>query len=104
MLVSYAVVRSEPPEVFLADDIETLQWVLALKVVAKTPSRKLDAATLTGLRAALLAERWAEAVFGWIEATGIPIDVYPEFQVYTPSHVAMAHAELQFTPLFQDEA
>ena len=104
MLVSYAVVRSDPPEVFLAEDIETLQWVLALKVVARTRPADLSSAQAGALRYALLAERWAEAVFGWIEATGIPIDVYPEFQVYTPSHVAMAHAELQFTPLFQDPA
>ena len=36
MIVSYAVVRSDPPEIYLADDVDTLQWVLALKVVART--------------------------------------------------------------------
>ena len=102
MLISYAVVRSDPPDVFLAEDVETLQWLLALHVVAKTLPTELDATTLTGLRSALLGERWAEAVFGWIEATGIPVDVYADVQIYAASHVAMAHAELQFTPLFKE--
>ena len=33
--VAYAVVRSEPPEVFLATDVEVLHRVLAAELVAR---------------------------------------------------------------------
>ena len=39
MILSYAVVRTDPPEVYLADDVDTLQWVLALQVVAAHRAR-----------------------------------------------------------------
>ena len=102
MIVSYAVVRSDPPEVYLADDIDTLQWVLALHVVARTRPSDLTPGTAGVLREALLAEEWGQAVFEWINATDIPVDVYPSIQVYDAEHVAMGPAELQFTPLFVD--
>lgn len=102
MLLSYAVVRSDPPEVYLADDIDTLQWVLALKVVARTRPADLPPGTAEILRRALLAEEWGQAVFEWINATDIPVDVYPSIEVYEARHVAMGPAELQFTPLFRE--
>ena len=104
MQLAYAVVRFDPPKVFVADDVDTLQWVLALNVVARTPASVLDGATADSLRRALLAEQWSRAVFDWINATGTPVDVYPEIEVYESDHVAMGAAELQFTPLFQDPA
>jgi hypothetical protein len=100
--LSYAIVRTDPPEVYLADDVDTLQWVLALQVVARTPAHDLAAGTAEILREALLAEQWGTAVFEWINATDIPVDVYPEIRVYEARHVAMGPAELQFTPLFQE--
>ena len=102
MIVSYAVVRSDPPEVYLADDIDTLQWVLALQVVARTRPSRLPEGTAQILREALLAEEWGQAVFEWINATDIPVDVYPSIEVHEARHVAMGPAELQFTPLFAD--
>ena len=104
MIVSYAVVRSDPPEVYLADDVETLQWVLALKVVARTQADALPPDLVQSLRSALREERWADAVVDWIDATNTPVDVYPSIDVYEARHVAMGPAEMQFTPLFQDEA
>jgi hypothetical protein len=104
MVLSYAVVRSDPPEIYLADDIETLQWVLALKVVARTRATELPPGKADVLRRALLAEEWGQAVFEWINATDTPVDVYPSIDVYEARHVAMGPAEMQFTPLFQDEA
>jgi hypothetical protein len=101
--LAYAVVRLDPPEVFVADDVDTLQWVLALKVVARTRPSDLPAGTDEVLREALLAEEWGQAVFEWITATGTPVDVYPEIEVYEARHVAMGPAELQFTALFRDE-
>lgn len=100
MIVSYTVVRTDPPRVYLADDIETLQWVLALKVVARTRPEDLPRVHAEAIRAALRDERWADAVVEWIDATGQPVDVYPSIEVYEARHVAMGPAELQFTPLF----
>ena len=102
MILSYAVVRTDPPEVYLADDVETLQWVLALQVVAQTRPDELPPGTAEALREALLAEEWGQAVFEWINATDVPVDVYPSIEVYEAQSVAMGPAELQFTPLFQD--
>jgi hypothetical protein len=102
MLLSYAVVRSDPPEIYLADDIDTLQWVLALEVVARTRPADLSPGTADVLRRALLAEEWGQAVFEWINATDTPVDVYPSIEVYEARHVAMGPAELQFTPLFRE--
>ena len=104
MQLAYAVVRLDPPKVFVADDVDTLQWVLALEVVARTRPAELPVGTADVLREALLAEQWGQAVFEWINATGTAVDVYPEIQVYEAANVAMGPAELQFTPLFQDPA
>jgi len=41
-LVACAVVRDEPPQVFLAEDQETLNWVLALRLIARTSGEGLD--------------------------------------------------------------
>ena len=41
-------------------------------------------------------------MFEWINATDIPVDVYPSIEVYEARHVAMGPAELQFTPLFRE--
>lgn len=104
MNVACAVVREDPPRVFLADDVETLQWVLALRLVAQTRPELVGAAAAEQLRDALLNERWGDAVWAWIEHTGTPVDVYPSFDVHEggglPTDVAAA--ELQFAPLFQD--
>ena len=102
MILSYTMVQTDPAEVYLADDVDTLQWVLALQVVARTAPGDVGAATADVLRQALLAEEWGQAVFEWINATDIPVDVYPSIQVYEAEHVAMGPAELQFAPLFAD--
>jgi hypothetical protein len=102
MIVSYAVVHDDPPEVYLAEDVDTLQWVLALRVVAQSPAASIDPADAEVIRAALLAEEWGQAVFEWIQATGRTVDVYPSIEVHEARHVVMGPAELQFTPLFRD--
>ena len=47
--VAYAVVRSEPPQVFLADDVDVLHRVLATELVARTPADVLSAADTEGV-------------------------------------------------------
>lgn len=102
MIVSYAIVRDDPPELFLAEDVETLQWVLALRLVAQTRPGDLPEGTLSSLRDALVAQRWGDAVSEWIDATGRIVDVYPSEKVYSARDVELGAEELQFTPLFHD--
>jgi hypothetical protein len=100
-VVACAVVRDDPPAVFLAADQDTLNWVLALKLIAVTPGRELPEGLRDELRAALREERWGEAVALWMRDRP-EVDVYPSFELYTASDVELAAQELEFTPLFKD--
>ncbi len=105
MDLAYAVVRHDPPEVFVAEDVDTLQWVLAVRVVARTDPGRLSHDGRDALRAALLDEQWGEAVAAWIELSGVPIDVYPGgLQVETRATFSpeLAAAEMQFAALFRE--
>lgn len=99
--VAYAVVHTEPPSIFLADDIELLHRVLALEVVARTDPALLGD-TVAGVREALLEERWGDATVAWIRGTGTGIDVYDGKSVYSDDDLPadMIGAQLQFTRLF----
>ena len=101
--VAYAVVHTEPPSIFLADDIEILHRVLALEVVARTDPEVIGIRA-GGIREALLEERWGDATVAWIKATGTGIDVYDGKSVYTDDDLPadMIGAQLQFTRLFAD--
>jgi hypothetical protein len=99
--VACAVVRDDPPQVFIAEDQETLNWVLALRLIARTPAHELDAGLRDHLREALREERWGEAVELWMQ-TRPEVDVYPSFNLYIQRDVELAAQELEFTPLFQD--
>ena len=101
--VATAVVHSEPPLVYLADDLDTLHRLLAVEVVARTSSTLLNGRA-DEVRDALLAERWGDAVVAWIHETGTGIDVYPSSSVYTEDDlpVELMGAQLQFAALFRD--
>ena len=100
--VACAVIRDDPPEVFVADDLDTLNWVLALKLIARTPGAEIDPEMRTRLRTALVQEQWGEAVELWMRVHPGEIDVYPSYDFFTPGDVDLAAEELQFTPLFAD--
>jgi hypothetical protein len=102
--VAYAVVRSEPPDVYLADDVEVLARVLALQLVARTPPTSLEPDQARSLRKALLDERWADAIVEWIGITGMEVDVYTHLHIYTDTELPadLLGAQLQFAPLFRD--
>lgn len=102
-LVAYAVVRDDPPAVYLADDLEVLTRALALRVVARTDPARLGGGEAQRVRTALLEERWGDAVDGWIRHTGVPIDVYTE-RLLTGADLPaeLIGAQLQFAPLFRD--
>jgi hypothetical protein len=99
--VACAVVRDEPPQVFVAEDQETLNWVLALRLISRIPGNELPEGLRDRLRAALRDEQWGEAVELWMQ-TRPEVDVYPSFEFYAPRDVELAAHELEFTPLFSD--
>ena len=99
-IVACAVVRDDPPQVFLAEDEATLNWVLALRLIALTPSAELPASLRENLRTALRNEQWGDAVELWMRNRP-EVDVYPSFELFIPNDVALASMELEFTPLFE---
>ena len=71
--VAYAVVRSEPPQVFLATDVDVLHRVLAAELVARTPVDAIADSDMESVRKALLDERWGDAVLAWIDLMGVEV-------------------------------
>ncbi|HEY1734891.1 MAG TPA: hypothetical protein VGG23_10615 [Acidimicrobiales bacterium] len=101
-VVAYAVVHDEPPAVFIAEDLSTLNWVLALKLIAPTDASRLPVGVRSQLRDAVAEERWGDAVATWITHTGVAVDVYPSTELYEEADVTLASLELQFRPLFEN--
>lgn len=100
--VAIAIVHEEPPRVFMAEDQDTLNWVLALHLVAAEPGERLAPDLRETLRSALLEERWADAVVAWIGHHDLPVDIYSSETLFESADVELASAELQFSPLFRD--
>jgi hypothetical protein len=101
-LVACAVVRDEPPRVFVAEDLATLNWVLACQLVATTPGSELPVGERDALRQALREERWGDAVFAFISRTGVAVDVYESTELHPAAEAVVGPLELQLTPLFTD--
>jgi hypothetical protein len=101
-VVAAAVLHGDTPEVLIAEDMETLHWLIALRFVAQTAAQRLGEREREEIRAALLDERWGDAVEIWIRATDAALDVYSSKSLVEVSDVELGGAELQFTPLFQD--
>ncbi len=72
---AYAVRRSDPDQPLLADSQDTLNKVIALRWIAEWAPENDGAADT--VRAALLDERWDDAVLDWMAATGEVVDVFP---------------------------
>jgi len=103
--VAYAVVHDDPPQVFIAEDEFVLTRRVALDVVASIRAEELPSrAVVEQLRAALLEERWADAIATWIEVSGIAIDAYPDEVVWTDRALDAERAslEMRMAPLFRD--
>jgi hypothetical protein len=98
-----AVLRSDPPTVYLASNYEDLGRVLALELVAQTPPGSVRPDQLSRIRAALLTEQWADALATWIEATGEVVDAYPDEVVWTEERLQrnFADFEMRLAPLFR---
>mgnify|MGYP000259329128 CR=1 FL=1 len=100
-LVAVAVLHGDTPDVLVADDVDTLHWIIALRFVAQTPPSRLENDDLEHIRTALREERWGDAVERWMRATDAALDVYASETLTERSDLALAEAELQFTPLFR---
>jgi hypothetical protein len=101
-VVACAVVRDDPPRVLVAQDLDTLNWVLACQLVATTPGSELPAGERDALCRALKEERWGDAVFAFIARTGIAVDVYESTELHLAADAAIGPLELQLTPLFTE--
>jgi hypothetical protein len=99
-VVACAVVRDDPPQVFLAEDESALNWVLALQLIARTPGSELPEGLRDELRDALRTEQWGTAVELWLRNRP-EVDVYPSFELYGSEDLQLASLELEFTPLFE---
>ncbi len=104
--VAYAVVANDPPDVYLAEDIETLHRVLAIELVAQTHAWELGEEGAAQVREALLEERWGDAVRAWMDLRGVEIDVYTYRHIFTEKDLPtdLIGAQLQFTKLFRSDA
>ena len=102
--VAVAVVRSDPPEVFLASNADVLSRLVALRVVARTHPRDVGVVDVDRIREALLEARWGDAVLAWIEATGQAVDAYPDEQVWTEGRLdeESASLEIRLQRIFED--
>jgi len=101
-VVACAVVRDDPPRVFVAENLDTLNWVLACRLVAATPGSELPEGERAALRQALREERWGDAVFAFIARTGVAVDVYESTELHAAADAAVGPLELQLTPLFTE--
>ena len=105
--VALAILRSDPAEGWLAEDVDVLSRVLALQVVAHTPPSTIkDADVREQIKEALLDERWGDAVSLWIQHGGDAIDVYDDVEIWTDDalDVEQASFEIRMAPIFSDGA
>lgn len=100
-IVALAVLHGDPPQVVIAEDLETLNWRIAIELVAQSDPNELGNAVAEQIRHDLLDEQWGSAVERWIRATDEILDVYESWELHRPSDIELASAELQFTPLFR---
>lgn len=101
-VVSLAVLHGPTPTVFIADEPSTLHRLLALEVVAREHPASLPDDVVSGLRQALVEERWGAAVELWIRNNDERLDVYDSWDLVEAEDVELTGAELQFRPLFED--
>jgi hypothetical protein len=104
--VAVAILRGEPPQVFLAETDAVLGRLLALRLVARADPGALEPDTVRELREALTGERWADALLAWMTATGEVVDAYPDEEVVTEATLDAERAsmEIRLAPIFQEAA
>jgi hypothetical protein len=93
--------RDDQAQILLAEDGDVLSRLVALRWVARTPPSALGS-QLEGIRAALLEERWGDAVVQWMDATGTVVDAHPDEEVWTEERLDQDRAsfEIRVSPIF----
>jgi hypothetical protein len=102
---AYAIVKTDPPQLFLAENAAVISRLIALKVVAREDPAHVVAGRVEVIRDALLEERWADAVVAWMSATDTFIDVYEEYvPVWTEDDLDadLASMEIRMARIFDD--
>lgn len=103
--IAFAVVRSDPPVVFVAENDLLLDRVLALQLVAQLPANEVSSPErLQAMRKALLDERWADALLEWINETDTAVDAYPDEEIWRNTRLDgdQAVLEIRVAPIFTD--
>jgi hypothetical protein len=100
--VAVAVTQDEQAQFLLAENGDVLSRLVALRWVAQTHPSVLGG-RLEGIRTALLEERWGDAVFQWMEATGTIVDAYPDEEGWTEERLDQDRAsfEIRMAPIFE---
>lgn len=102
---AYAIVKTDPPQLFLAENAAVISRLVALKVVADEDPGRFAPGRIGVIRDALLEERWADAVVGWMSATDTFIDVYEEYvPVWTEDDLDadLAAMEIRMARIFDE--
>jgi hypothetical protein len=105
--VAVGIVRGEPPTILLAESEPVLGRLLATRLVASAPPEMLsDAGVLDAVRAALLAQQWAECISLWMQATGEVFDGYPDEEVVTEEdlNVTAPLDQISELPIFKSRS
>ena len=90
---------------FLAESDAVLGRLVALRLVARSSPQDLaSSGLLDHVRAALLEERWGDAVELWMRATGQIVDGYPDEPIATEERLDEDYAavEIRLSPVFED--
>ncbi|MFQ5556352.1 MAG: hypothetical protein ACE5GB_02415 [Acidimicrobiales bacterium] len=102
---AYAIVKTDPPRLFLAENAAVISRLIALMVVAHEEPARLAAGRAAVIRDALLEERWADAVVAWMSATDTFIDIYEEYvRVWTELDLdaELASMEIRMARIFEE--
>lgn len=99
--IAYASVR-DTERVFLAENVEVLARVLAVTLVADLDPKRNPAITEI-IRAALLEERWADALVAYMEETGTAIDIFDNEPVWTDRRMSLddAFIDIRMSRIFR---
>lgn len=93
---AFAIVKGDPPQVLLAENAAVMSRLVALRIVAADDPTVFSATDLIRVRAALLEERWADAVLIWMETTETFIDIYEEYvPVWTEADLDEEYASME---------
>jgi hypothetical protein len=102
--VAIAVTHGDAPVIVAASDDTVSTRAVALHLVADTDPRSISPGAVAAIREALLEERWSDAVWEWMDATGEVLDAYPDEPVWSEQQLDEERValELRMALIFRD--